>query len=113
MRRIDSLKRAFPFQFHKTQCRGAAALGLPPVQPLDVVIDGNDEISECGKVASQIDDLLIVQVQSSRAAHSEIRKSPVRCTRSSAEKQKSARQKESLSFFLNFAAFCSASLFAP
>lgn len=68
MLRTGSLTRAFPPPFHKNTHRGAEALGLPPPKPLDVVIEANDEISECGKVASQIDDLLIVQVRNRYAA---------------------------------------------
>ena len=68
MLRTGSLTRVFPFSISKTSHRGAAALGLPPAKPLDVVIAADDEISACGKVASQIDDLLIIQVRGCGAA---------------------------------------------
>ena len=69
MLRTGLLTGAFPPQFHKNTHRGAEALGLPPPKPLDVVIEADDEVSECGKVASQIDDLLIVQVRGCCAAN--------------------------------------------
>ena len=72
MLRIGLLTRAFPPKFHTHYYSGAAALGLPPAEPFDVVIEADAEVSECGKVASQIDDLLIIQVRRCYAAQANI-----------------------------------------
>ena len=100
--RTGFLTRAFspPFQKHTTS--GAVALGLPPAQPFDVVIEADDEVSECGKVASQIDDLLIIQVRCLYAAHVPIVRFPLRGTRSTAEKRKSVRRTGPFADFRNF-----------
>ena len=58
---------------------------MPLLKPLDVVIEADDEVSECGKVASQIDDLFIIQVRDCYAAQCLVMRCPVRRTQSSAD----------------------------